>query len=605
MTTLEQSLHKYDLGHLRIIAQFWGVELQAGERSTAREELSEKLLNESLATEVIEALPAEARRALNSLLENQGRIPWAAFARQFGEIRDLGPGRRDREKSYLSPVSAAEMLFYRSLLARAFFDSPSGAQEFAYIPDDLLKIIHEEHEAHEEKKVLGRLARPDERAFISLANDHILDDLTTLLAALRVGWEEPPFPLDTSPRFARDLLLAARLIFPSPSGGGARGGGGGSIQPDSVKSFLEADRADALAQLTQIWRESESINELWQVPSLICEGEWINPILDTRKAVLGFLEMIPRGKWWSLKAFIADIKERQPDFQRKAGEYDAWFIRRVENSKGFNRDIIEPESLPSKSSHKEHDQIKPFGSQKDLRGFEHWDEVEGALIHYFVTGVLYWLGMVDLAASEEAGKTRAFRIREKTVPERSAAQKKDGVGRNRSYPKGTLSSALPIGRSAQRLEGKIIVTSSGQISISRFSPRVARYQISRFCEWEKSKNPDEYKYQITPSSLECAREQGLKVSHLLALLKKFADTEIPPVLGRALRRWEVNGTEARVETLSVLRLSKPEDLRALRESKAGRFLGEVLGPTAVVVKAGASSKIMAALIEMGIFMDDE
>ena len=134
---------------------------------------------------------------------------------------------------------------------------------------------------------------------------------------------------------------------------------------------------------------------------------------------------------------------------------------------------------------------------------------------------------------------------------------------------------------------------------------MARYQISRFGEWEKSKNPDEYKYQITPFSLERAKAQALKISHLLGLLKKFADSKIPPTLERALRRWEISGTEARVETLSVLRLSKPEDLSRLRESKAGRFLGEVLSPTRVVVKAGASQKIMSALIEMGIFMKDE
>jgi hypothetical protein len=134
---------------------------------------------------------------------------------------------------------------------------------------------------------------------------------------------------------------------------------------------------------------------------------------------------------------------------------------------------------------------------------------------------------------------------------------------------------------------------------------VARYQISRFGEWKENKNPDEYKYQITPFSLERAKGQGLKISHLLGLLNKFADPKIPPTLERALRRWEVNGTEARVETLSVLRLNKPEDLSKLRESKAGRFLGEVLSPTRVAVKAGASQKIMSALIEMGIFMQDE
>ena len=104
MTTLEQSLQKHDFGHLRIVAQLWGVELRAAERGTARTELSEKLLDPALTTEVTEALPTETRRALDSLTQNQGRILWGAFTREFGEIREFGAGKRDREKPYLTPI---------------------------------------------------------------------------------------------------------------------------------------------------------------------------------------------------------------------------------------------------------------------------------------------------------------------------------------------------------------------------------------------------------------------------------------------------------------------------------------------------------------------
>ncbi len=38
-------------------------------------------------------------------------------------------------------------------------------------------------------------------------------------------------------------------------------------------------------------------------------------------------------------------------------------------------------------------------------------------------------------------------------------------------------------------------------------------------------------------------------------------------------------------------------------SKAGRFLGEILGPVTVVVKSGAESKIIAALVEMGLLAE--
>ena len=530
MPTLLQSLHKYDLSHLRIIAQLWGVELLAIESKEARDELSERLINRELITEITESLPADARNALNSLVQNQGRLSWEVFTRQFGEIREVGAGRRDREKVHLNPISAAETLYYRAFLARTFFDTAKGAIEFAYLPDDLVEILSAVDTQPTAHPQLGHLARPDERAHIILANDHLLDDLTTLIAALRLGWDKPPFSLDISIRFARDLLPAIHLTT------------GEGLQTDSVKSFLETPRAEMLAQLTELWKENEDFNELRQIPSIVCEGEWEYSPLKTRKAILSFLDSVPNDKWWNLKSFITEIKEKHPDFQRTGGDYDAWFIRRAEDN-------------------------------ELLQGFTYWGEVEGALIRYFITGALHWLGLVDLASAKEDGEIKAFRVREKTIEKEESE--------------------------------KINVSSNGLITIPRYASRVARYIIARFCRWEESKNPDEYRYQITPSALEEAREQGLNISHLIGALQKYTAGKIPPTLARALRRWEVNGTEARVEALSVLRLSKPEDLRALRESKAGRFLGDVLGPTAVVVKAGASQKIMAALIGMGIFMKDE
>src|SRR5512138_581831 len=150
MPDLFHSLLNRDLGHLRIVAELWGVELASGGTDEALKELSTLLLDPALVTEVVEALPVEAQAALQALLEAEGRLPWPVFARRFGEIREIGAGRRDRDQVYLNPVSAAEILFYRALLARAFFDSPAGVQEFAYIPEDLIPLIP--HEAPVEPK---------------------------------------------------------------------------------------------------------------------------------------------------------------------------------------------------------------------------------------------------------------------------------------------------------------------------------------------------------------------------------------------------------------------------------------------------------------------
>ncbi len=142
MPELLQSLLKQDIGHLRIIAEFWGIELESTTADDAREELSASLLDAELIGELVESLSPQAQSALRALVKAEGRIPWAVFTRQYGDIREMGAAKRDRERPHLKPASTAESLYYRGLLARAFFDDDKGPQEFAYIPDDLLEQLY-------------------------------------------------------------------------------------------------------------------------------------------------------------------------------------------------------------------------------------------------------------------------------------------------------------------------------------------------------------------------------------------------------------------------------------------------------------------------------
>jgi hypothetical protein len=239
---------------------------------------------------------------------------------------------------------------------------------------------------------------------------------------------------------------------------------------------------------------------------------------------------------------VSDVKKTVPDFQRPAGDYDSWFIRRETDG-------------------------------QYLRGFAYWDQVDSALIRFFIVDILHYLGMVGVASHEEGKDITAFQL---TSPD--------------PRPSGVEN-------------GKLKISSNGRISLPRSVPRAARYQLARFCEWDEEKN-DEILYHITPGSLTKAKEQGLKVEHLMVLLSKHAVAGIPPILVKALKRWDVNGTEARAETQVVLRVNRPEVLEELRKSKAARFLGEPLGPTTVIIKAGAQSKVMAALAELGLLAED-
>jgi hypothetical protein len=242
-----------------------------------------------------------------------------------------------------------------------------------------------------------------------------------------------------------------------------------------------------------------------------------------------------------MPAFVRAIKEKFPDFQRPAGDYDSWFIKRESDG-------------------------------QYLRGFAYWDQVDGALIKHLIH-TLHWLGMADLASAEDGKDATAFRV-------------------------------TPFNVERSTLNGKISVNSNGKITVSRFFSRAARYQISRFCEWGEDK-PDEFHYQVTARSLSHAKEQGLQAAQLLALLVKYTNGAVPPALVKALKRWETHGTEARVRNLLVLRVNRPEIVEELRKSKAGKFLGEVLSPTAVTIKSGAESKALAALAELGLLAEIE
>jgi hypothetical protein len=107
-----------------------------------------------------------------------------------------------------------------------------------------------------------------------------------------------------------------------------------------------------------------------------------------------------------------------------------------------------------------------------------------------------------------------------------------------------------------------------------------------------------FHYRLLPASLERAQKQGLKISQLLALFRKMAEL-MPPNIVRALERWEEHSREVVVEKVTILRVKDPEILQALRSSRAARFFGDPLGPTAILVKPGAIEAVLNVLIEMG------
>ena len=562
MPDLSKSLQGHDLGHLKIIAQLWGIDMAAPNARIALQNLIPELLNRDLAAEIVSQLPTEARTALEDLTnQDESRLLWALFTRRYGAVREMGPGRRDRDRPFLNPISPAEALWYRALIGRAFFDTPNGPEEFAYIPEDLVLLLPSTQP--QPGSSMGRRASPAEKGYLQPANDCILDHACTLLAALRLGfsteqldeietsWNEPEIksPLQQSAppltvRALKALLAAAGLIDSA-----------GMPLPDPTREFLEADRGPALAVLARAWLHSSLFNELRLMPGVRSEGEWENDPLRARQSLLDFLTAVPspgdaKEPWfWSLEAFVDAIRQNFPDFQRPAGDYDSWYLW----------DEVQGEYL---------------------RGFQHWDRVEGGLIRFILSGPMHWLGITDLAWSANPRlDNRAHLTAFKFSP----------------WGETLLHGQAPTGLAA---ENAVLQVRSDALMIApRLLLRAVRYQVARFCEWEPEK-PDTYGYRLTPDSLVRARQQNLTTNHLLRLLQRHSRT-VAPSLVRAIERWERVGVEAHLEQVTILRLSSPDLLQTVRASKAARFLGDPLGPTSIIVKPGAMEKVLTILAELG------
>ncbi len=552
MPELIHNLQGRDLGHLRIIAELWGVAFNAPDAHIGLQRLLPLMLDAENLEEVLSSLPVEATKALEDLMRHQGRIPWALFSRRYGEVREIGPGKRDREKPFLNEnASASEALWYRGLVGRGFFESANGPEEFAYIPEDVLPFMPLVEAPS--LPALGRPASQSEKEHLLPVNDNLLDDVCTMLAGLRMGMKpaeiEPylrcgqhtPYPL-TGEALVTLLKIAGILD------------GINQPKPEPLRILLEAKPAQALVDLFEAWLRSVEFNELALTPGLVMEGHWRNDPLHTRQVVIDFLSTVPGAMenqadessrpFWSLGAFISSIFQSAPDFQRPAGDYDSWYIRQVERN-------------------------------EFLRGFDHWHEVDGALLKFMIGGPLHWLGILDLAMPGNRQTISAFRFS--------------------AWATELINFQPPAGLEFD--EQPITVRTDGRIRIPPQANRVARYQLARFGEWQGFKD-NFYRYRITPASLDQARKQGLRVEHLLALLNRYTQV-VPPSLEKALKRWETQGSSARIDHLMVLRVRQPEILKALRDTSAQRFLGESLGQTAVVIKPGGWEKVSMALAEMG------
>lgn len=558
MHSLTQALQEHELIVLRVIGEWWDLDLTGSGKAACVKELTSALAKLNFPEEV-SYLPPEEAAGVQALVQAGGQMPVAAFARDFGDVRLMGPGRLEREEPWFDPANAAEALWYRGFLYRGFDETAEGVIEFYYLPEEFMAQFPKP-----EKKSKGT-AVAHTSATITTATPEAtpallplsltltpppdvtdaVDDMTTFITlaqqdGLQSGLldEITPFLLNPHPE-RRSLLLNLATEM-----------GLLSLQENRLRplptavTWLKKSREAQLRALAEAW-SSSSWNELLRTPGLRCEGDqWQNDPILARTALLDALPRDP--EWYRLDDLVATIKAHDPDFQRPDGNYDTWYVR-------------------------------DLASNQYLNGFESWERVEGRVLRYLVQGPLVWLGLAVTAVPENHP---AFALTDRAVE--------------------WLNGAPAEGH---EVPSPLIVQPDAIILAPANANRYHRFQVGRISEMLPAQPGKPYQYRLTPMSLARAQKQGISPERIVQFLEDVAGG-LPASIKRAIVRWGEKGMEGRLETAVILRVREAAILDTLRSNPKTRdYLGESLGDLAVAVPAAHWESLRAAVAQLGLLLD--
>ncbi len=562
MNSLHRFLIDYDMTMLRVLARNRGVTLTTNRQAEAADQLADSLSEPLSVRTALARLSPEAHSALAALLAGGGRMRVPHFARLFGQVRPIGPGRLERETPWQEPSSPAEELWYAGLIFRAFSRDEGGVGEFIFVPDDvqpLLSRLSVETPTFTLETVPAP-ARPLD------AGGALVDDLFAYLVYLqnhdvrpyadgRLGqrdWSALRKRLRDADerRFAFLQHLVLRLGFV------VRPGETLGLDASPVKRWLTATPAGQLAALQETWREDPTWNDLCRVPSLDCDQEapWRNDPVTTRRALLALLARCPLDAWWSLTSFVAQVKQIDPDFQRPGGDYTSWYIRSA-------------------------------ATKKYLSGFESWDLVEGALIADLLTEPCHWLGIIACGHEQAEVSCRL-----------------------------TQSGARFLGIDHDEPEHPppppIVVQPDFRVEIPSPASLYTRFQVERFADplgtSPTGQSQEPCTYHLTVGSLARALQRDIRVEQVVAFLQQASGGPVPANVVGQLRLWAGRLGQVQLEEVALLRVKNERVLKELSVLPETRSLiAKVLSPTSALIRKQDLPRLRKELRTLGYLPPEE
>jgi hypothetical protein len=543
MFSLDRFLADYDMAMLRVLAQNRGTELTTNQQTEAAVELAAILVDAVSVRTILARISPQARDALASLLIAGRQIRAPQFARRFGKVRPIGPGRLEREAPWQDPANATEELWYAGLIFRGFSQDEGGSGEFIFVPDELVPLL-----PTVEQELPEFLVEPVPDATRQHARGSTLPgDLFTYLVYI----QNHDVRAYADGRLAqRDLVALRRQLSQADKrrmaflqhlatrmGVVARQGEHLRIESAPTRRWLSATPAGQLTALQETWRDDPTWNDLCRVPTLVCDQEtpWRNDPQATRRALLALLARCPLNVWWLLSSFVAAVKEVHPDFQRPDGDYASWYIRDAANGEYYS-------------------------------GFESWNDVEGALLADLLGGVLHWLGIVDTFIAEDGVVCRL-----------------------------TAAGAQFLGLASDQPQDPqyppLIIHSDSRIDVPPPASLYSLFQVERFADSldtspsAKVAGQKGRSYRLSPASLGRALTRGIQVEQVLAFLQQASGRPVPANVAGQLRLWAGRFGQVQLDEVALLQVKSERVLKELsRLPETRSLIGKILSPTSALVR---------------------
>jgi len=484
---------------LEAIAEGWRIALTDEQLP----EIVNRLIAEMTDGEAIETVLrhlSDVEREALAFVAAKGPVKAHVLARRYGRVRRLGPGRLEWEQAWRNPASAVERLWFLGLLYRGYGMDERYHGEVFFIPPEILDILPvlsvpspvfrvepapQPPVVRDDQDALAR----DAFVILSHLRNHDVRARKGVLARHELATVRPRLVIQNARRlqFLHHICEQAGLIRREK----------GLWQPTSQAASWLKERALARCRtLYYAWLEDANWNELCMMPSVQCEDTgWRNDPIGARKGILSYLLQCPPDAWLSITSLIESIHAVNPDFMRPDGDYDSWYIRDAQTG-------------------------------HYLMGYDNWEKIEGAFIHYLLEHPLLWLGVVAIGYPRDEERASSFML-----TEQGAAIL--GLREFKAY-------SANGARGKKHSPGRIVVQSNFQVIVPREASWYDRFLLERFARWVDEQQGI-VRYAIDVGSVRAALERGITVRQIHAFLWRVTGGKVPKQVLRALKSWASRG----------------------------------------------------------------